>query len=399
MKIKDILPNPYRDLRRYPISREKVDALRESIRDTGFWDNLIGRINANGKVEIAYGHHRMVAVLEELGPDKEIDITIRDLSNADMLRILGQENREEWSSTVVSDIETIRAVVLAYAADEIKLKKGVMVKSAAKGKNIVRFKYAPSFVKGNKAGGTKYPYTNNMVAKFLGWILSNGTPQPKVALFLSALEFTELGVLKEDFLEGLTTIQAYTVIAETRKSYVRQLKYTQVRRKKLADAKVAAQLIVEEKQRKRKERQVTVLERECVQLESTLNDRVSTVAESVGHALRVGDIRYKDAPMLAAQLEFEQGIVDAVLPDITKFSSVLATNISKLLRPESDTRVDKLREIIKYRKYLLSIHKKPLVIGLRELSKRAAKFADDLESVDTEQIHLNKRKLLEGKEG
>ncbi len=70
-QLKNIQPNPFRHVDRYPITKEKVEALRESIRTTGFWDNIVAR-EVNGKAEITYGHHRLVALREEYGPDHEV---------------------------------------------------------------------------------------------------------------------------------------------------------------------------------------------------------------------------------------------------------------------------------------------------------------------------------------
>ena len=43
-KIKDIRPNPFRQLDRYPLNQVKVDALRGSILTTGFWENIVARV-------------------------------------------------------------------------------------------------------------------------------------------------------------------------------------------------------------------------------------------------------------------------------------------------------------------------------------------------------------------
>ena len=64
VKIKDLKPNPFRDMKNYPINQEKIQSLTNSINETGFWDNILARKN-NGNIEIAYGHHRLV-VLKKL---------------------------------------------------------------------------------------------------------------------------------------------------------------------------------------------------------------------------------------------------------------------------------------------------------------------------------------------
>ena len=37
---------------------EKIESLAKSINQTGFWDNILAR-KKNGKIQIAYGHHRL----------------------------------------------------------------------------------------------------------------------------------------------------------------------------------------------------------------------------------------------------------------------------------------------------------------------------------------------------
>lgn len=109
IKVKNLLPNPFRNIDAYPIDREKIRQLRNSIRETSFWDNILARpAPKNGKFEIAYGHHRLVAIEEELGDDIVIDIPVRDLSDEDMLRIMANENMQEWATDWRIIVETVK---------------------------------------------------------------------------------------------------------------------------------------------------------------------------------------------------------------------------------------------------------------------------------------------------
>ena len=49
--LQQLRPNPYRDLARYPIHREKIEALKSSIRSTGFWDNIVIRKAKDGAIK------------------------------------------------------------------------------------------------------------------------------------------------------------------------------------------------------------------------------------------------------------------------------------------------------------------------------------------------------------
>jgi hypothetical protein len=95
VKLRDILPNPYRDYRLYSIRADKVARLVESIRETGLWENVVGRRKGD-KVEIAYGHHRIEAAKKLFKPDDTISIIIKDLSDDQMLRMMIRENAEEY---------------------------------------------------------------------------------------------------------------------------------------------------------------------------------------------------------------------------------------------------------------------------------------------------------------
>lgn len=103
--VSKLKPNPFRRIDSYPVDKEKVEALKASIEETTFWDNILAR-PAKGGYEIAYGHHRLEA-LKEL-KIKEIDIPIRDIDDAMMIRIMANENRDTYKANLSVMIETIK---------------------------------------------------------------------------------------------------------------------------------------------------------------------------------------------------------------------------------------------------------------------------------------------------
>ena len=107
VKVSEIKSNPFRDLERLPIDRDKVEVLKGSIEETGFWDNLLVRRNHKG-YQLAYGHHRLIAIME-LGIE-EIDIPIRDIPDVMMLKIMANENMEHWSNNSKIIIETVISI-------------------------------------------------------------------------------------------------------------------------------------------------------------------------------------------------------------------------------------------------------------------------------------------------
>lgn len=103
--VSKLKPNPFRRIDAYPIDRDKVESLKASIKETSFWDNILARPAKDG-YEIAYGHHRLVA-LKEAG-EKEVDIPIRDIDNGMMIKIMANENRDSYKANRSVTIETVK---------------------------------------------------------------------------------------------------------------------------------------------------------------------------------------------------------------------------------------------------------------------------------------------------
>ena len=105
--VENLVANPYRKIDRYPIRQDKVESLKSSINDTGFWDNILAR-DLNGEIQIAYGHHRLQAI-RELGI-KEVDIPVKDLDDRTMIKIMANENMENWETNTSVINETMLTV-------------------------------------------------------------------------------------------------------------------------------------------------------------------------------------------------------------------------------------------------------------------------------------------------
>ena len=213
-KLKDVRANPFRNIDRYPICREKIEALRASIQTTGFWDNIVARA-ADGGAEIAYGHHRLVALREEYGDDHRITLIVRDLDDETMLRMMADENREEWHHDAIVEQETVKAVVEAYADGRIKLTKPPKRTKA----QVIR--YAPSCIAGASSppDGDHPAYTAETISRFLGWRKKHPRTgfraSERITRSLDALELIERGVLSEVAFEGLKPTEAKAVIQQT----------------------------------------------------------------------------------------------------------------------------------------------------------------------------------------
>ena len=109
VKLKAIKPNPFRDFTNYPIQDEKVKSLESSIKDTGYWDKLIVRQNGDG-IELVYGHHRLQALKNINGEDLEIEVSVKDYSDDDMIKIMANENDAAYNATPANVDESVKAV-------------------------------------------------------------------------------------------------------------------------------------------------------------------------------------------------------------------------------------------------------------------------------------------------
>lgn len=108
IKLKDIKSNPFRDMKLYELNQRKIQDLRSSIQDTGFWDNLVVRKSSNNKYQLAYGHHRFQALVDEYGLEHIIEIPVKDLDDETMLRIMARENEQDWQMDIKNVDETVR---------------------------------------------------------------------------------------------------------------------------------------------------------------------------------------------------------------------------------------------------------------------------------------------------
>jgi hypothetical protein len=197
LKLKEILNNPFRDLKANPLIEERIAELMASINLTGFWSNVMVRKNAQGKYELAYGHHRLESA--KRSGITEADFIIKTLTDAQMIQVMDSENRETYGSTPQSLIESVKAVVQCVAKGIIKFEIEQFTPAA-------HIRYAPSYVPGKEPGKTfpKLPYTAKNIATFLGRTKDRGDgtvkPDDSVVAALNALHLQETGHFNENLL-------------------------------------------------------------------------------------------------------------------------------------------------------------------------------------------------------
>lgn len=189
--LKQLRPNPFRDLKHYPIHREKIEALKASIRTTGFWDNLLVR-KAGATFEVAYGHHRLEALKELvkeslIDEDFELELPVRNLDDAAMIRVMASENLEEYRVTVDLIDETVR-VTREYIQRE-----------------------------------TRTP-VEEITAADVSQFLGGGWHEDKVSASLGRLRLFDTGMLKREQVSGLSATAATGIqreVSKVEKSIVR----------------------------------------------------------------------------------------------------------------------------------------------------------------------------------
>jgi len=426
-RVGDIQPNPFRHMDRYPIRRDKVESLKESMRSTGFWDNVVARVTGDGEPQIAYGHHRLTALKEQYGPDETVTLIVRDLDDDHMLKIMARENMEEWGTSAAVEQETVRAVVEAYAEGKIELPQ------AGVGTNPEYIRYAPSFVTGESqppgADGPVHPYTAQAIAEFLGWVGRSGRPSEKVSNALAALQFIEEGILSEEHFDGLTTKQAEAVVAQARR--VKQERETAAKlaeqeaeraRKQAAEAErqraeaqrrqreaqeraaraqaeadrhreeeYARQQQAEAERRRqeaeRAERQRQASEARAAQQREEGRRAASVVGRHVSSGIRSGEVGYKKA----AESAYDAGYTPPpsrpkMPPHIDDFAMKLAASLNKLLEPDIDRNVHArdLELFIQFREHAQDRSRDEVAQVLREVSSRALSYAQRITDAATE---------------
>lgn len=110
IKVKDLEFNPFRNINLVPIDSTTVEKLKESIEDLGLWAGMTARPHPTikGKYQIPFGHHRLVAIKElEI---EEIDISIQEISDFNMVLMMVQENMTQRGVSVEMINGTVREV-------------------------------------------------------------------------------------------------------------------------------------------------------------------------------------------------------------------------------------------------------------------------------------------------
>jgi ParB-like chromosome segregation protein Spo0J len=237
VQVKQLEPNPFRNIGKYPIDREKVEALKASINETEFWDNILARKVGN-KYQIAYGHHRLIA-LQEVGV-KEVDIPVKDLTDAMMIKIMANENMDQWKMNPGVVMETVSTARDFLDAELKKCKSWEEFKQVNTLINLVSDKSNFEQLKQRGVGQIT-------ILKFLGGCWKQHVIQDA----LSALDAVRDGIIAEETMEQIPTMKHVRVFTrEVKKEKLTPRQQTHVASRIIKEGATAEDiptLVMEEK--------------------------------------------------------------------------------------------------------------------------------------------------------
>jgi hypothetical protein len=384
IKIKDILPNPFRNIEHYPILRPKIETLKRSYESTEFWDNIVGRINHKNQFEQAYGHHRKVALLEHYGPNHEVEVIVKDLDDGHMIKVMASENMDEWGTSAIVEIETVEAVVKAYGVGKIKLAKPTGSKDLRR---------APSFIPDKeKFVATNFSYNAQTVGEFLGWTYGKEKKaMDKVHYALTALQYIEEGIIDLSAFADLTSSGIKAVITEARQA--REFKESRAReaqrlaeeaRKEAEEAgKAAAKAKAREDQEKAR--------RKAAEQEEALREEARQKAEAQHYHKQAQEAASKVSKAVSAHLRGGGGTKtagDAAMKAVPiherKAPPDLEDYLSKILTPIwefclEDKHAENLNRVLEFKDELDEGVLKNAARTLRDVRDRMEAWAKDFD--------------------
>lgn len=222
VNLTELHANPFRDIENYPFWRDKLDRLKESMRSTGAWPNIIVRQREDGEYELAFGHHRLQAFKELVeegaaGFTPQLEVLVQPLQDEAMLKMMADENAEEFGTNfMLGTMNALGASVRAFAEGKVAFPALAWTERA----RTDTFRAAPSFIQGSATPASTTVYTAESLGQFLGWMQEEGTKaQARVYIGLAALELVELGVCKANAFQGLGFSQARAVVQQAQLVY------------------------------------------------------------------------------------------------------------------------------------------------------------------------------------
>lgn len=371
--ISQLRPNPFRELDDYPIDREKVDKLKESISETGFWGTIVARKKGNA-YEIAFGHHRQVALVElqqegVIGKSEKVDIIVRDLTNEQMIQLMARENLEEWGTNAYIEAQTVESTIRAYGAGEIELPE---VADKAR-KETIRYVDQRSGL---------HPYTEKAVAQFLGWTRLKGDDiQPNHAcnVAFQMLDAFELGIVSRKELRGVKRDMAREIISKAMALHREQERIAEERRRMAKEAEKRAADEEDTRKAKALQKAAEELERQADVAESSAKSIAKDFAKEAVKQTKAGNWAQRDIREAGEQAKEELRTKrEQQIKTARQLYDALRHEVCDMLNDKADDRFASLKKLLRMDCGLELQDIRKLREEVQALQSRAAEFAKEL---------------------
>jgi ParB/Sulfiredoxin domain len=164
--VNDIVWNPWRDFKVYPIDADHVRDLRHSINQHGFFGGIKAR-KRNGVYELACGHHRVEAAKKE--QLETVPIFVDDIDDDNMIDLMTRENATQGGHSggaILADVAAVMRRLVAILLDETGhiAPLGAKCFEGKKGFDTARGKLLARVDDPDKDGGLGWP----AVMRYLG---------------------------------------------------------------------------------------------------------------------------------------------------------------------------------------------------------------------------------------
>ena len=365
--VSDLLPNRFRDIEHYPVQEDKIEALIQSYKSTGYWGNILGRKTKDGKVETACAFHRGIALQRTHKPTDKVPVIIQDLSDVDMLRIMIDENQEVWGHDFLVELESVQAVINAAKAGIIQLPE-----LGGKGKN-------------SPANLLKSPLS---IARFLNWVSSSGLASIRVQSAVKAIRLIEEGILKREDLKGLGNEQARYVVNEAAQASKEHPESERFYREQAEQIETETERVREQLKKTDKltpfekaqaQARLDELEqksRYSKQQEKKHREAPKKIVNHVSEGLRTGKFGKRQVKEQVAKI-LDNSNVKAPPPEVAKFISDLTHEVFNFLSPVSE-RTARLDAIVRSKDEIDSIKLEGLIDNLEHLAESCLAYAKKL---------------------
>jgi flagellar biosynthesis GTPase FlhF len=372
--ILQLRPNPFRELDDYPIDREKVDKLKESISETGFWGTIVAR-KKGSSFEIAFGHHRKIALVELqqegiIGKSEKVDIIVRDLTNEQMIQLMARENLEEWGTNAYIEAQTVESTIKAYGAGEIELPE---VSQDTPEKHIRHV----------RRGSDERPYTVTSVAQFLGWTKGDGhgglreNHACKVAFEM--LDAFEIGIVSRKELRGVKRDVAREIISKAMALHREQERIASERRKMAKEAELRAADEEDARKSKALQKAAQELERQAEVAEASAKAVAKDFAKEAVRQTKAGNWAQRDIREAGDQAKDELRTKrEQQFKTARQLYDQLRHEVCDMLNDKADDRFASLKKLLRMDCGLELKDVRQLREEVLALQSRAAEFAKEL---------------------